>query len=49
LIIDNNQVIVNNIQDDIPEKIILDSVENDAYFDEQKKSSFLVRKLIFKD
>jgi hypothetical protein len=44
-LLDGNDVLVNNIRDNIPEKIILSSIESDEYFEEKQEHSFLVRKL----
>lgn len=45
ILLDGNDVLVNNIRDNIPEKIILSSIESDEYFEEKQEHSFLVRKL----
>ncbi|MDR2411603.1 MAG: hypothetical protein LBD88_03330 [Candidatus Peribacteria bacterium] len=42
-------MLVNNIQDNIPEKLVLDSIEDDKYLKELQEHSFLVRKVKFKD
>jgi hypothetical protein len=42
-------VLINNIQDNIPEKLILNSIESDKYFKERQEHSFLLKKLKLKD
>ncbi|MDR2640175.1 MAG: hypothetical protein LBC61_02310 [Candidatus Peribacteria bacterium] len=49
ILLDENNVLINNIKDNIPEKIILNSIENDEYFNEKQENSFLIKKLKLKN
>ncbi|MDR1945373.1 MAG: hypothetical protein LBQ59_04890 [Candidatus Peribacteria bacterium] len=47
--LDDNKIVINNIRDNIPEELILYSLESNLYNKEYQKSSFLVKKEKLKD
>jgi hypothetical protein len=44
-LLDGNKVLINNIEDNIPEKLILGSIKSNKYLKEQQEHSFLIKKL----